>query len=928
MAEAAAPPSSAAAAAAAAEAEEERSLLANFGAHRLMDNVQAVLRRQLAAALDRAEAELRQQQEAREGARRAREAVGVELYGVQQQLAHLQQELETRARGAEELQELRAQREAELRRFQETFASRRAAAEEHSARLEKTKGELDGVLDTVRRVEGYNADMAAEISLTRRATQKAGADMADKEKAKAAQDLYIDHLSQQVRRAAEQLALLTQQGEAQRVEAAAAAATMGETAQEMETIRFEKKQLLMQWQSSLVAMRRRDEALLAMQKAAREAQDEVGAMDAEEGNLRKSLAAAQAEHARLQDAMDRIDSDLKNTEGQSAQLGRQHSALEERRADLSGTLDATDGEVRRALAEQARLVRLMKEADGVRAQVDRQRFGVEGEIDAVLDAKLTNEKAGKALLRDAARLVERSQTLDISCAEAENAVAAAKVEALNMASRLAALRDARGQREAELLEKERLAAQYEVENKQRHFDIDKKMAIVDRLNRKWEKMVAGAPEAANMGPLQAEVHNARKQIDAVREDSEALQRRWLADQTALVAAANEAEVRLTRLTESSAQAALLDQKRIRLDAAIAAHRGELRRLESGVRAMHEDMARINALIARNDELGKRLAGATFTSERAFSAELRDLELECAAADARLESVRGERARLLEDLVECERQVILWEKKIALERETQEALDPSAGESELQAMEREIIRMRNRYDALRRDQDRLVKEMERAIEKRDVIANKHRSSRQATMDAAATVARGMAQGAGGGGGAAPPPVGAGATTAAGGKAAAGAALTRVGLSHKASTLRKAIATRLAESEELEARLAGSSEEARAVAGEAAARQAEIDALEERARELQRGVHVAQYEKQKAIERLQGLLRFHQRIEALDAGKLPALSGDEAQHVRARLHEAEVARDTLQTVIDQLAAQHGELGEVLQRVAQLTETAPAL
>jgi chromosome segregation ATPase len=920
---AAAAAASAAAAAAAAEAEEERSLLANFGAHRLMDNVQAVLKRQLAAALTRAEAELRQQQEAREGARRAREEVGVELYGVQQQLAHLQAELEGRARGAEELQAVRAQREAELRRFQATHAERRAAAEEHAARLEKAKGELDGVLDTVRQVEGYNAEMAAEIQLTRRATQKAGQDMGEKEKAKAAQDLYIDHLSQQVKRAAEQLALLTQQGAAQRNEAAAAAATMAEAAQEMETIRFEKKQLLMQWQSSLVAMRRRDEAILAMQKAAREAQDEVGAMDAEEGNLRKGLAAAQAEHARLQDALDRIEADLKNTEAQSAQLGRQHSALEERRADLSGTLDTTDAEVRRVMAEQVRLVRLMKEADNVRMAIDKQRFGVEAEIDAVLDAKLTNEKAGKALLRDAAKLVERSQELDVQSAEAENAVAAAKVEALNTASRLSALRDARGLREAELLEKERLVAQYEVENKQRLFDIDKKMAVVERLNRKWEKMVASAPEAENMGPLQAEVHNARKQIDAVREDCEALQRRWLGDQTALVAAANEAEVRLTRLTESSAQASLLEQKRVRLDSAIAAHRGELRRLEGGVKAMHDDMARINALIARNDELGKRLAGNTFTSERAFSAELRDLELECAAADARLESVRSEKARLLEDLVECERQAILWEKKIALERETQEALDPSAGESELQAMEREINRMRNRYDALRRDQERLVKEMERAIEKRDVIANKHRSSRQATMDAAATVARGMAGGAGAG--AAPPLVGAAASSA---KAAQGAELTRVGLQHKASTLRKTVATRLAQSEELEGAPARAGDAARAVSGEAAARQAEIDALEERARSLQRDVHVASYEKQKAIERLQGVLRFHQRLEALDAGKLPAVSGEEAQHVRARLHEAEVARDTLQAVIDQLAAQHADLAEVLARVAQLTEVAPAL
>lgn len=900
--------------------EAEAELVRNFGEHQLMGRVQEVLKQQLTTNLLRIEAELRQQEEAREAAKRQREDLGVELYGVQQQLARIQVDLDNKTRNVQALQDVRSTKESELRRFQDSFASRKAQVEVQQSKLEKFKGELDGVLDTIRQVEKYNEEMGNEIALTRRATHKAEEETQSKEKVKAAQDLYIDNLAAQVKRMADQLALLQSQIDAQKSETSQAAATMAEATKEMETIRFEKQQLLLQWQSSLVAMRRRDEVLTASNKAIAEAQESIDAMDAEEGNIRKALNAAQAAHARLQDTLDKEVADLKFLEGQVGLLRRQFEALEEREEQLAGTLEATDGEVKRVLVEQTKLQRTIREVDYQRYIVEKQRFALEDEISEALNGKITNEKASKAMVKDASRLAERMHTLDMSRAETENAIAAAKVEALNISSHLAALKDARRSAESNLQEKEGLIAQYESEIKQRHDAIDKKMAIVDRLNRKWEKMIAGAPEAENMGPLHAEVHNLKKQIAAVKESSEALQRRWLTDQTSLVAATNEAEVKTTKLREASSQAVLLNQKRIRLDAAIENHKSELKRLEVGIKTMHDDMARINALIAKNEQLTKRLAAATYTSERAFTEELRDMEREAAQQDARIASLRDERHRLLADLVECERQVILWEKKIAIEKETQEALDPSVGESEISNMEKEINRMRNRFDAMKRDQERLVAEMERAIEKRDVIAMKHRSARQLTMEAAAAQAKGMMMASTG-------TLKGSITSSSGAKATEGGALTRVGLQHRATALRKDINTKLSQAEEVESQLAGRMEAARGLSEVVQQRSSEMQQLEERSLELQRSINVGLYEKQKAIERMQGILRMLQRFEALDSGRMPGLTSDEAAHVRDRLREAEMARNAIRAIIDRLAQQHGELAEILDRVAQLMDTAPS-
>jgi hypothetical protein len=46
-------------------------------------------------------------------------------------------------------------------------------------------------------------------------------------------------------------------------------------------------------------------------------------------------------------------------------------------------------------------------------------------------------------------------------------------------------------------------------------------------------------------------------------------------------------------------------------------------------------------------------------------------------------IREEKAELMQEIQECERQILLWERKYQLEKEMQEALDPNVGQSEIE-----------------------------------------------------------------------------------------------------------------------------------------------------------------------------------------------------------------------------------------------------
>lgn len=56
---------------------------------------------------------------------------------------------------------------------------------------------------------------------------------------------------------------------------------------------------------------------------------------------------------------------------------------------------------------------------------------------------------------------------------------------------------------------------------------------------------------------------------------------------------------------------------------------------------------------------------------------------------------------MSEIVESERQILLWERKIQLEKEMQVTLDPDVGQNELQELKKEIHRMELRLEDLRK-----------------------------------------------------------------------------------------------------------------------------------------------------------------------------------------------------------------------------------
>ena len=80
-----------------------------------------------------------------------------------------------------------------------------------------------------------------------------------------------------------------------------------------------------------------------------------------------------------------------------------------------------------------------------------------------------------------------------------------------------------------------------------------------------------------------------------------------------------------------------------------------------------------------------------------------------------------------ELIETEKQILLWERKTQLARETIAAVDTEVGQGEIKSMKTEIHRMDLKFKELKKAQERLMREMEYSVVRRGTIENRNVTS---------------------------------------------------------------------------------------------------------------------------------------------------------------------------------------------------------
>jgi len=701
--------------------------------HPIMDRVQFALEKQLKGAYDISKLKLSEQAEELSRQRRSREDVGVQLYQVQQQLAKLQMNLEKVHENYSIIAQMREAAEADLAQVRPAYIEQLGQVKEHRLKHKKFQSELDQLHMTLRQVEAYNDQMKSEIAVTRRATYKAEESINSLESGKKQQDILIDSLNEQLRRAQEELALTEAQLISQRGETSAATQTLKDANAEMEAINFEKKQLLQQWKVALIGMQRRDEALQATEEALVKQREQEMALDSEVSGVKKAIRKEEEKNELLTATESKLEAESRLVDSNMVACKEKEERHHEKFAMLNKSLEQTDVELSKVTQQEAALEH---EVNALEAQVQKTMM----ETKKLQDSALTNLGEQVAVEKGAAntshateKLKAQREEMEMSAAQMHNELARIRVDTLNTMSHNSQLGGQLKNLNEELTEKDALMAKYEQESRRRNIEIEKKQHELDLLNKKFDTLMkqrAGVAELdEDAGPLEATIVHLKREVATKQTENAELQRVWIKAQTELVNVANSNQTVSEQLHDKRAKSSILMQKQMRLDTQFETQGKEVKELERGNGGLHNELTKVNQLLAEHQTKQHLLVDDNFLMETEFVEKLKLMELEAVSAEGQIVELKAQKERLLLDVVEAEKQIMLLEKKIALERETQAALDPEVGAAEVRAMQREIHRMRLRYSQLQRRQEQMIIEMERAIYKRDNIEAKGKINAQ-------------------------------------------------------------------------------------------------------------------------------------------------------------------------------------------------------
>jgi len=871
--------------------ENPVELIKEFGTHPLMERAQKALTAQLKATQYKLQVSLLEKAEDMKRESTEREQLGVQLYSLQQQLARVQITFEASHNDYNRIVDTRLQEEEMLRNINKANSEQEELINEHKKQYKKYSTELDSLNETIQQIEKYNEEVKSEIALTRRSTYKAEQSMQILEKHKADQDTYVDNLNKQVKQLQEQISLYSGQYQSQKSETDEAKSVLDDTKVELESIAREKRGLMIQWKSALNGLSRRDEALATATSALLTAQVAVGDFDVEIESTRREIQATQAKHEAFVSLRDRLENELRWVEENLTKIKTERDQLQERYTLLTKSLTQTDGEAKKL---DGKAKQLGADAESLLQNlqvVTQERQKVEDQASQANSMHGQTNKAVDNFNKEIKKVLDRIHLKENESNEIENEIARTKVDRLNASAFNDQLSEQHTGVMKELSDKEGMIVKYQLEIRQRTDEIEKKMYRVDRLNKKYDKMVESAGGEENLGPLENTIRNLNKETERTLEECKELERDWLMKQTELVTATTEGDAISEVNNELQARITILTQQQLRLTNNLKNLQLEVKTAQLNNINLTRDVAKLNVLISSNHDQEGHLQHENWAVETACVEELKEMERECVQLESSVNEIRSSKSQLLDEIMEAERQALLWEKKIQLDKDTRAALDPSVGQGETQAMEREIHRMELRYNALVNEQTYLAAEMERAIIKRTAISTRYEK-----------------------------PPGTKKVEKKGSKANATAELTQASAKKRIGVLKKEARVLAEESSNYNSAIEQRKAELHEMTSELEWVTAQYGQKEEMSHQLQGDINDLLYKKQLNQERISYRQKFSKRLRDLSQ---TGVEQTQSLQVERRLLSSSQALENVGVIVNDLQLMHPHLAEVLSRVAAMAD-----
>jgi chromosome segregation ATPase len=625
--------------------------------HPLLERIQIAIRDQLTRHTEKLELQVRTRLEESKKQTSRREDLGVELYNAQQSLAKTQALFEGAVENFEIIKSMREESERGLKTVQQEYDKTMNELMNQRKNMEAHQLELEKSSRTLNQLQVYQTQLQSRILVAKRTTLKTEKDILIQEMEKKSQDLLIDSLTMKLRSLQERKATYENQLGVQARETQAARETLQDAQMEMEAIQFEKRQLVNQWRSTLLALQKRDDAVRALEVAMSQNMETLQTLGMELKGYQRTIRSATEQGEELTSILNKLEHEMEYIKRQIATISEQKDKLGDSYSNYIKSLTQTEKEFlvlnEERVSVQAELNQVMK----ANSQTTQAIQKLEIEMDIRLKSLASVEKEAEGSRKDTVKLRQSIHAKQNQVMQHSNEIANLALEAQNTSQRIESMKETLVTINQELENQNKLVAQYEQQIRLNTDSLSKKASELDALNKKFDIMVSKSG-SENMGPLEATIYNLTRSIASKEKECLELQQYWLRAQNELVQMSKRANEVTDEIQTLRMRLTVLNRKKMVVNSAFENEEKEQRELKRTIRHLQNEMVKVNTILSQQHNIYEKLQESNLEMETKFRNKLKDAELDSIQLEANLDQLKKDKEVALQEIVEAEYIIVM------------------------------------------------------------------------------------------------------------------------------------------------------------------------------------------------------------------------------------------------------------------------------
>ena len=652
--------------------------------------------------------------------KREREEIGITLYSLQQQFATVENAFNEKYAQCRALEEQVKQEENRLTEELKMYNDKYSSVKEQEKMVQQSLEDLNQLNSMLQYVDTYNLQVQSEIKVTKTTANKVEENIVNQERKKKEQDFFIDLLEMRVKNLTEKKLLFDAQLKSQHEETKEAKANLAEANEEIQNIIERKRNLIKDLDKTIFNMRAKDNAKITVLKNIEEQEEEKLKLESQINRYRILVRNENLKNNELEDTLKQLAKKLRVVNNNIEELKGKHEKLEEKRHFIQTSISKTNIEIENLNKIQSSLEFELEIINKNKVKLLNEARALQDKNLIVLSNKETHEKQGDNLIKANQLLNKEMFDVLVEKDSKANEMVRVQIDKINLESQNITLKN-----KLELMNEEITKLEDDYNNKSlrikaNHKALEKKQLEMDKLNKDYGELMKNK-KGEDEGEFEVAIDKLQTQVKKLRKDIRLREAEWLTKKQDLV----KKETILNTITEECidkrSKRMILDRKKIRLNSNYAIHEKEIKEIEFSLKQLREyEMVKFGKLLGKNMNMNHKLEHQIFDVEIQFKEKLTAMENESVKLEMEIEVLREEKADTLAQIIETERQIHLWERKIQLQEQMQKIIKPDSGLKEIDDMKSYIHRQKLLYKKLQAEQEEVIKNMERSVQRRDFI----------------------------------------------------------------------------------------------------------------------------------------------------------------------------------------------------------------